>query len=152
MAETSRPAAPYPGFRFIVKLGDVRVAGFTECSGLESDIEIEEHAEGGENEFVRKFPGRRRQGELVLRRGIVGLELWQWFQQQEPGKVKPKSIAITVEAFKKNERGLVFELEGAFPKKWQGPQLNAAQSAVAIETLEIVYHGIRVDPEKPEAA
>ncbi len=32
------------------------------------------------------------------------------------------------------------------PTKWSGPALNAAQSAVAIETLEITHEGIHLIP------
>jgi len=33
-------------------------------------------------------------------------------------------------------------LDGAFPVKWQGPNLNAGSNSVATETLEIAHRGL----------
>jgi phage tail-like protein len=30
----------------------------------------------------------------------------------------------------------------AFPAKWLGPELNATQSQVAVETVELCHHGL----------
>ena len=49
---------PYKGFRFIVEIAGIQQAGFTECSGLGSQIEVVEYREGTEPNQTRKLPGR----------------------------------------------------------------------------------------------
>ena len=47
---------------------DVR---FTEVGGLSLEVTTEEVAEGGENRFIQKYPGRVKYPELVLKRGLL---------------------------------------------------------------------------------
>jgi phage tail-like protein len=36
-----------------------------------------------------------------------------------------------------------WEFKGAFPTKWVGPDLNATQNSVAVETLELAHQGLK---------
>jgi phage tail-like protein len=144
MAETGGRVDPYPSFRFVLELNDVPVAGFSQCSGLEVEIQIEDYEEGGQNRYVHKLPGRRRQTDLVLKRGIAGTELFDWFVGQELGDVDPTTLSLIVQAFEPEEIALEFEVHDAFPVRWQGPELDAAQAAVAIETLSLAHQGLRL--------
>ena len=51
---------PFVAFRFEVNLDGLAVAGFSECSGLQWETEIQDYNEGGLNTYVRKFPTRTR--------------------------------------------------------------------------------------------
>ena len=73
MPETASRNDPFPGFKFLLELNSIPVGGFSECSGLDLELEVEEYAEGGENRFVHKLPGRRKQSDLVLKRGLSGM-------------------------------------------------------------------------------
>src|SRR5690606_40614916 len=44
-------------------------AGFSEVSGLELTMAVEDYEAGGVNDAVLKFPGRVRWSNLVLKRG-----------------------------------------------------------------------------------
>jgi phage tail-like protein len=35
-----------------------------------------------------------------------------------------------------------WQFREAFPTKWQGPDLNATQNSVAVETLELCHQGL----------
>lgn len=144
MPETGARNDPFPGFRFVLELSGVPVGGFTECSGLNLQIETEEYAEGGENRFVHKLPGRRKQSDVVLKRGMASSELWRWFINQNAGTVAPVSVGLVVRAYDADAATLVFEIHDAFPIRWQGPQLDAAQSAVATETLTLAHQGLKL--------
>ena len=39
-------------------ISDVLLGGFSECSGLEASMKVEDYNEGGNNGTVLKFPGR----------------------------------------------------------------------------------------------
>ncbi|WP_027666488.1 phage tail protein [Rhizobium leguminosarum] len=144
MAETGRRHDPFPGFRFLLELNSIPVGGFSECSGLDLELEVEEYAEGGENRFVHKLPGRRKQSDLVLKRGLSGIELWKWFNDQKAGAVRTTSIGLSVQAYDPAQRPMTFEIHDAFPIRWQGPQLDAAQSIIATETLTLAHHGLKL--------
>ena len=135
---------PLPVFNFWVQLiesnGALRsVAGFSECSGLESSLEIEEYQEGGVNNRVHKFPSRFTFTNLILRRGITldsTLRLWHLSLLQ--GKTQRRDGLVILQ----NELRLpvlAWKFERGLPVKWTGPTLNATQSEVSIETLEISY-------------
>ena len=49
---------PYRNFRFLVEIDGIVQAGFSECSGFGSDVEVVEYREGGEPSTVRKLPGK----------------------------------------------------------------------------------------------
>lgn len=155
MAATGNRSDPFPAFNFYISLSrtssklakvlssvDVVVAGgFTECSGLEGTLEIEEYSEGGENSFVHKFPKRMTYPNLVLKRGLgFSQELWRWHYDYVIGKGQRVDVLITQhDESQKPVRSWAFK-EG-LPLKWTGPTFNATQNAVAIETLEIAHHG-----------
>src|SRR3546814_20611999 len=78
MAETGDRTDPIQAFRFTVSFDDLPVAGFTEVSGLDVEIEILEHVEGGLNDHVHRLPTRAKTGTLTLKRGIVDSRVWDW--------------------------------------------------------------------------
>ena len=140
MAETGSRLDPYPGFLFVVEFGSEGAGGFAECSGLDVEIETEDYAEGGENGFVHKLPGRRRWTDIILKRGIIGPQLWSWLAEQQLGSIKTRSVTLRVRQ-SGGEGELAIEVSGAFPVRWQGPQLDAGQSQVAMETLTLSHRG-----------
>jgi phage tail-like protein len=122
------------------------VAGFSECSGLEATLEVLEYKEGGLNSYVHKFPTRASYSNISLKRGITYLEddLWTWHQGfvQGMGKRKDGLIVLLDESRKPCK---VWKFKRGIPLKWIGPSLNAAQSGVAIETLEISHEGLELE-------
>ncbi|SDW55092.1 phage tail protein [Paenibacillus sp. CF384] len=130
-------------FRFWVELDGILAGGFTEVSGLEAEVEIEEFREGGQNGFVHKLPKSTRFSPIMLRRGITSSSsLWDWYAGVMAGKVVRKSGSIILQHLSGEElcRWNFFD---AYPVKWSGPTLNASQSDVAIETLELVHNGLK---------
>jgi phage tail-like protein len=140
---TSRPNDPIPAFRFEVSLGDdLPVAGFSEVGGLSVELEMQEYAEGGINTHMHKFPGRTKQSNVTLKRGIVDRKMWDWFYDITLGKFKPRSVAIRLRDPSGEEVVMEWYLYDAFPIKWSGPELNATQNSVAVESLELAHQGL----------
>lgn len=142
MAETGRRHDPLVGFRFQVVVTGLATGGFTECTGLSVQTDVKEYAEGGLNSHVRTFPGRTTQSRLVLKRGIVDRALHDWFWDIVAGTIVRRSGSVVV----LDERGAdalaEWRFRDAFPAKWTGPDLNASQSSVAVETVELVHLGL----------
>ena len=119
------------------------VAGFSECSGLEATVEVFEYKEGGVNDYVHKFPTRASFGNITLKHGVVFLydDLWKWHNAFVLGNGKRKDGLIVLLDESRNP-AKVWKFARGIPMKWVGPSLNATQSAVAIESLEIAHEGL----------
>ena len=141
--------SPYTG-KFLFEVDGVEIGTFTEVSGLELDVGVEELEEGGQNQFVHKLPGRITWPNLVLKRGMTkGDELFAWVQKSsgdgfagQGSKVERKSAAVTL-VDDKGGRLRAWELDGAFPVRWRGPTFAASSTDLAAEELEIAHHGFR---------
>jgi phage tail-like protein len=142
VAETGSRADPFLAFRFEVRLDAASKGGFSECSGLQLETDVEEYPEGGENTLLRRFPGRTRQANLTLRRGIVDRELWDWYDALAHGAVEKRSGSIVVRDPSGEAIVMQWNFRRAFPCKWLGPELNASQANVAVEALELCHDGL----------
>ncbi|MEA2339771.1 MAG: hypothetical protein QOE82_3778 [Thermoanaerobaculia bacterium] len=120
------------------------LGGFTECSGLDASVQIEDYIEGGENTYVHKFPTRITWGNITLKRGItLSEDLWNWHLAFVQGKGKRQDGLIVL----CSAQGIPIKtwiFKRGLPVKWTGPAFNATQSAVAIETLEIAHEGVEL--------
>ena len=135
---------PYLANRFNIALevDGIQEANFAEVSGLVVETEVEDRHEGGLNLYVHRLPKGSRLVNIVLRRGLTDSDrLWQWHQQVVAGTVKKRDLSIVLLDAAGEERWR-WNVTQAFPVKWTGPELKADASAVAIETLELVHHGI----------
>ncbi len=149
---------PFPAFNFYISLLDssstlaalssvanfVLGGGFSECSGLEGTMQMEEYSEGGENRFVHKFFTRMTYANIVLQRGVTFSEdLWNWHAAYVKGKGKRRDgVIIMQNELKIPVKTWVFKR--GLPMRWTGPSFNASQSNVAIETLEIAHQGLEL--------
>lgn len=119
------------------------VAGFSECSGLDATIEIMDYREGGVNDYVHKFATRTSYSNLTLKHGVIYLydDLWTWHNDWVQGIGKRKDgLVVLLDESRKAAK--VWKFKRGIPSKWVGPSLNAAQSNVAIESLEIAHEGL----------
>lgn len=138
---------PYLGFRYVVTLDDLDVAGFSEVSGLEMEVEVHEYREGGRNGYVHRLPGPvKYSGNLTLKRGLMDADaLWEWVESvMSAGGIEPsalKSGSIAVQGLD-GEDGAAWDFEKAYPVRWSGPDLSGGRADVAVETLELVHHGL----------
>ncbi len=122
------------------------MAGFSECSGLEASLDIEEYKEGGNNGTTLKFPTRATWTNLMLKRGIaVSEDLWQWHYDFAEGVGSRRDGIIALMNDQQVPVRVWMFLRG-IPIKWRGPVLNAAQSQVALEELEIAHEGLQLIP------
>ncbi len=135
-------------------LGD---GGFQEVTGLEVEMDVQEHREGGRNDGLVRLVGRGSQPVLVLKRGMFATgegsatpELWTWIQDVLSG-VRPV----------RRYDGLVEVLDGAggsggsvlatwsfvrgLPAKVVGPRLDARSGQIAVEELHIAHEGLRLE-------
>jgi phage tail-like protein len=136
---------PILGLSFAIQLGDEIKGWFTECSGLSVQREIKSQPEGGVNDYVHQLPGRIKHTNITLKNGLAGNELWAWFQEGlYDAKVERRNVSIILyNADLKKKKS--WDLVNAYPVKWTGPGFNSANSTLAVETLELVHHGLTMN-------
>ncbi|HEX3978666.1 MAG TPA: phage tail protein [Solirubrobacteraceae bacterium] len=123
---------------------------FKGLEGLEMWFDVLEYAEGGNNDFVHRLPGRIRYPNLKLSWGLVSDEdLLKWFMDTHT-KADTQEITLTLTAAKGDlSRDLrKFTFADAYPVHWSGPTLNAtaADPQTWGETLEIAHSGLKLGP------
>jgi phage tail-like protein len=125
---------------FIISVPDIDTIGqFSHCSGLEMSFEMFEYAEGGNNDFVHKLPGRLQFPNLLLTRGLTNSNaLLMWFAQTKT-KAQTKQVTLTV---KSGTSQRVFTFADAFPVRWTGPSFDTGAAALGTESLEIAHSGL----------
>jgi len=163
---------PSPAWKFYVEILGVIVAEFRECSGLGMEREVKRVKEGGTNDFEWIVPDHVTYSNIILKRGITySPELWRWFhtgiydgQVFGLGTIPGGTFALKL----LNKRGIHlphgthmsiilgtvdgkkakhWDVSGAVPVKWTGPDMESASDQIAIETLEIAHHGLNLSLE-----
>lgn len=135
---------------FLFEVDDVEIGRFMEISGLEVSVETEDIAEGGQNSFVHKLPGRMTWPNITLKRGITQNDsLLTWLNRSSGeqfaangNRLTRTTAAITLLG-PGGQRIRAWEFDGAFPVKWTGPSFAVTSSDMAVEQLEITHHGFR---------
>ena len=133
---------PYQSTNFIVEIEGLLVGGFSQCSGLQVQIEGHDFREGGVNDFVHHFAGRTTHPPLLLKHGLSPLEgLWNWHQDTVAGLITRRNGTIYL-LDQQRLPVIWWDFQEGLPMKWTGPELSADRGAVAFESIEIVHHGL----------
>ncbi len=137
---------PYRNYSFLVEIGGIRQAGFSECTGFGSSVDPTEYREGNEVPLtVRKLPGMTKYTNIALKWGLTdSRELFDWYTDITKGKIERKNGSIVLmdtDGVTEKIRWNFFE---GWPCKWVGPSLNARANEVAIETLEIAVERLEL--------
>jgi phage tail-like protein len=118
------------------------LGGFSECAGLEMALETQDYMEGGGNDTVLRFPTRIKPAALTLKKGLTQrADLWNWFYGFVQGRGRRRDGLIIVQDGAHNPH-TVWGFRRGLPTKYSGPQLQAAHSTVAIESIEITHEGL----------
>lgn len=135
--------ALYTTYRFWVELSGITEAAFTECSGLQSEIEVFDWQEGGVNEYVHRLTARAKPfPNLVLKRGLASDELWHWYHDTLRGRtIRRQNLSILLHGYN-GMKMVQWDVTDALPVKWLGPQFKSDGKEVAVETIELIHHGV----------
>lgn len=139
---TGQVKDPYGSFRFTVEIDGIVRAAFKECSGFDSTVEIKEYREGGENATVRKLPGLTKYSNIQLKWGMTDdTSLYDWHREVVSGDFERKNGSIVL-FDRKGDEVARWNFVRAWPTKWDGPDLNAESSDIAIELIELAHEGL----------
>ena len=133
---------PYRNFSFLVEIGGITQAGFSDCSGFGATTDPIEYREGGETKTVRKLAGLTKYPNITLKWGLTdSRELYNWYRDVANGKIQRKSGSIILLDLEGNEK-VRWNFFEAWPTKWDGPDFTAKGNDVAIETLELAHEKV----------
>jgi phage tail-like protein len=119
---------PYKNFRFLVELDGIVQAGFTDCSGFGSEMEVVEYREGGDPDHVHKLRAKAVFPNITLKWGVTDShELYDWHQAALKGDLQDDT----------GQEKVRWNFFDAWPSKWEGSALTAKGNDAAIETLTV---------------
>jgi phage tail-like protein len=137
---------PLPKFYFNIDLGDGTLHGFSEISGLESEVKPIEYRHGDSKTFSPiKMPGLRSVGNVTLKKGTFTKDsvFWDWFNQSQLNIIKRMTVIINL-LDENTAPKMTWTLMNAWPTKLTGTDLKSDSSEVAVESLEIAYETLTV--------
>jgi phage tail-like protein len=139
---------PYKPFMFRVKWDGQYVAGLTKMSALKRTTEPVVHREAGDPSRERKSPGKTKYEAVTLERGVThdtAFEAWANLVHALDNPISLKNFRkdITVDVFNEaNQKVLSYNLFRCWVSEFQAlPQLDAAATGVAIETIKLELEG-----------
>lgn len=138
---------PLGGFNFLLETGGLLRAGFSEVTGLNSETDVIDYREGGDDIHVRKLSGLKKFGLVTLKRGVAASsaadqqDFRAWRKSVEDGNITRQDVSIILMDEQRQEK-VRYNLRNAWPSKWVGPDLKAGANEIAIEQLEICHEGV----------
>ncbi|HSW14440.1 MAG TPA: phage tail protein [Solimonas sp.] len=140
---------PYGAFNFQVDLGNGVAGGFSDVSGLVTEMTAAEYRNGNDAEnHVRKIPGVHKVGDVTLKRGLIGSkDLFDWIKQTRTDGYKAKrDVAIMLMDESRNGPVATWRLRSVMPLKYTGPTLAGKGGGdVAMEELVLSCEGYEVE-------
>ncbi len=129
---------PYKNYRYLVEIDGIVQAGFSECTGFGSSVEVVEYREGGDAARVRKLPGKASYADITLKWGISdSRELYDWHLTAISGQVQRKNGSIILLDDTGQTEKVRWNFFNAWASKYEGPGLEAKSDDVAIDTLTV---------------
>lgn len=137
---------PLIGFKYSLDIGGKVTGYFTECSGLNLEyepVELKVVNEKGVPLIIQQ-PGRIKYSDITLKRGITSnLDIWNWRQEIEEGKVDSARVSGTVKMHAEDGTPIaMWHFERGWPSKVTGPQVKADSNEYGVEELTIVHEGL----------
>jgi phage tail-like protein len=133
---------PHGNQRFLVEIDGIARASFHEVQGVETEIEVTEHREGGWNPTPHKLPGMTKHPNIVLKWGLAyDRDIVDWHQRIAQGNVERKNGAIVL-LNRLGEEAARWNFVRAWPTKYTAPSFAAEGNDIAIETMELAHEGL----------
>jgi phage tail-like protein len=152
---------PYKNFKFRVKFDGSYVAGLSRCSPLRRTTEVMAHRAGGDPSTSRKSPGRTEFDAITLERGVtqdLAFENWAnrvWELDAPVGEevaLNDFRKDITIDFFDEaGQLALSYLVYRCWVSEYVAlPQLDANDTAIAIQLIRLENEGWRRDPNVVE--
>lgn len=124
---------------------------FSQCSGLEANMEPKTIKSGGRNRGAAQRMGRVSFATVVLKRGVTASsDLWRWFDLVAGGayafRLDAEVVLLGPGDDPDGQGALRWKLERALPTKFKTADMDATRGTeVGIEELHFVHEGLSLD-------
>lgn len=159
MANTS--TYPLTKMNFMVYADSLECnASFTEITGIEASVDVIEFRQGNSGSLSPvKIPGLVKHGNVTLKMGYTASNAFkEWIvactSSQRGADFPRKELKIELIDIQNNasptsnvttsQNGKIWILSNAWVAKYNGPDLDAKNSDVAIESMEIAYEELTI--------
>lgn len=142
----ARNELPYSAFNFKVEVDGGPKAGFSDVSGIGTELMIAEYRNGNDDEnHVQKVVGLHKVSDVTLKRGIIDQKFfYTWISDLWRDPTVRKDVTITL-LDESQQPVLAWKLQKCVPQKWTGPTLAAkAHGDVAMEEIVLACEGIKL--------
>ena len=135
---------PVPVFHFKVTIGD-HEGVFTEVSGLNSEVDVIEYRHGMSKGQVYKMPGLTNTPDITLKKGVfkTDLHLYEWFATNNLHTIQRRDLVISL-LDETSAPVMTWQVSNSFPKNFTGPDLNAGNNEMSVESVELAHEGITI--------
>jgi phage tail-like protein len=136
----------FASFNFVLEVDGETVGMFKELSGVSMEREVitsREVLQDGK-EVLKKLPGKRQDGDLVLRRGKTEDEkLWDWMDEVNDGKMADarKTGSIVLYDYEGAE-ALRYNFANGWPSRVALSGMSGGTNEVLVEECTIVHEGL----------
>jgi phage tail-like protein len=149
MSDTVR-RDPAVAYMFKVKIDGQELGLWNSFEGLGMEATVETREEGGNNQFIHQLPGRLKYTNVKISRpvGTDSSKVAQWLSSMAAAV---KRTTASISALGPDNKEIVsWSLDGVVPVRWTGPAFSVESPKVAVETLELAYHGF-IEAAQPAA-
>jgi phage tail-like protein len=132
---------PGTSVHFSLQIDNIDLGEWNTCDGLGCEVDLEQHREGGNNDFVWQLPSSLRYSNITLTRPLTS----------QTRKVTTYLAALTdrvrrgtaqIAARRPDKAVLVqWGLADVVLVRWTGPSFDPNRNEIASETIELAHHG-----------
>jgi len=146
MTDTMRD--PAVAYMFKVEIDGKQLGLWNSFEGLGMETTIETREEGGNNAYVHQLPGRLKFTNVKISRpvGRDSSLVAEWIAGMADSV--RRTTAMICALGPDNREVVSWSLDGVVPVRWTGPAFNVESTKLAVETLELAYHGF-IEAAKP---
>lgn len=128
---------PYKNFRFLVEIDGIAQAGFSDCTGFGSSVEVIEYREGGDSATVNKLPGKATYPDITLKRGVTdSRDLYDWHLAGING-IRDQRNGSIIQLDDLGQEKVRWNFFEAWPSKYEGPSFSGKGNEVSIDSITI---------------
>lgn len=147
-----KSAYPLTAYNYKVEIGG-KTIGFSEVSGLTISHETAKYAEspsagGPPGPRWMYMPAQENPATITLKKGVIPAVskevFFDWINSIQVNVVEKRDILVRL----CDEEGvpvLSWKVINAFPTKLDGPSFSASSNEVAVESLELMADGVRIE-------
>ena len=117
---------------------------FLAVEGLGLSVEPYEYQEGGKNDGQHVLPGPVKLGRITLKWGMMDRSgLYDWCASVQIGQSFRQDLLI-MQLTRAGVPLRIYAITGAWPTEWRGADLDANQSQVPVEEIQLAFQALEL--------